>query len=46
MLHLDAVLHIHHAARLGDDGLVRIKLDFDELQVVAENFVINLMHRL
>ena len=44
-LHLDAVVHVHHAARFGDGGFVRIQLDFDELHVVAENLVVDLVHR-
>ena len=43
--HLDAVFHVHHAAGLGDGRFVRIELDFDELHVVAENLVVDLMHR-
>ena len=43
-LHLDAVVHVHHAAGLGDGGLVRVELDFDKLHVVAVNLVVNLMH--
>ena len=43
-LHLDAVVHVHHAARFGDGGFVRIELDFDVLHVVAENFVVDFMH--
>ena len=44
-LHLDAVVHVHHAAGFGDGGFVRIQLDFDELHVVAKNLVIDLVHR-
>ena len=44
-LHLDAVVHVHHAAGFGDGRFVRVELDFDELHVVAVNLVINLMHR-
>ena len=43
-LHLDAVVHVHHAAGLGDRGLVGIELDFDELHVVAEDLVVDLVH--
>src|SRR6266516_4168584 len=43
-LHLDPVVHVHHASRLGHRGLVRIELDFDILHVVAKNLVVNLMH--
>jgi hypothetical protein len=39
-LHLDAIVHVHHAAGLSDGGLVRIQLDFDELHVVAEDLVV------
>ena len=41
-LHLDAVIHVHHAAGFGDRRLVRVELDFDKLHVVAENLVVNL----
>jgi hypothetical protein len=44
-LHLDAVVHVHHAAGLGNGRLVGIQLDFDELHVVAEDPVIDLVHR-
>ena len=43
-LHLDAVVHVHHAAGLGDGGFVRIEFDFDELHVVAEDLVVDLVH--
>jgi hypothetical protein len=43
-LHLDPIVHVHHAAGFSNGGLVRIELDFDKLHVVAENFVVNLMH--
>ena len=43
-LHLDPVLHIHHAAGLGDDGLGGIQLDLDELHVVAVDVVVNHVH--
>src|SRR5437764_6089987 len=43
-LHLDAILHVHHAARFGDGCFHRVELDFDELHVIAENFVINFVH--
>ena len=39
--HFDAILHVHHAASFGDCGFHRIKLKFDELQVVAINLVIH-----
>ncbi len=42
--HLDAVVHIHHAAGLGDGGFVRIEFDLDELHIVAEDLVFNLVH--
>ena len=44
-LHLDAVVHVHHAAGLGDGRFLRIQLDFDKLHVVAEDLVVDLMHR-
>ena len=43
--HLDAVLHVHHAAGFGDRGFLGIEFDFDELHVVAVNLVINFVHR-
>ena len=43
-LHLDAVVHVHHAAGLGHRGFVRIQFDFDELQVIAKNLVVDLVH--
>ena len=43
-LHLDAVFHVHHAAGFGDRGFVRIELDFDELQVLADDAVLDLVH--
>ena len=42
--HLDAVVHVHHAAGFGHRGLVRVELDFDELHVVAENLVVDFVH--
>ena len=44
-LHLDAVVHVHHAAGFGDRGFVRVQLDLDELHVVAEDLVVDLVHR-
>ena len=44
-LHLDAVVHVHHAAGLGDGGLHRVELHFDVLHVVAVNFVVHFVHR-
>ena len=35
--HLDAVVHVHHAAGLGHGGFIRVQLDFDVLHVVAED---------
>jgi hypothetical protein len=43
-LHLDGVIHVHHAARFGDGGFVRVEFQFDELHRVAEHLVINLVH--
>ena len=43
--HLDAVVHVHHAAGFGDRRFVRIELDFDELHVVAEDLVVDFVHR-
>ncbi len=42
-LHLDAVVHVHHAAGLGDDALAGIELDLDELHLVAEDLVVDLV---
>ena len=42
--HLDAVVHVHHAASLGDGGLQGIQFHFDVLHVVAVNFVIHFVH--
>ena len=43
-LHLDAVVHVHHAAGFRDSGFVRVQLHLHELHVVAEDFVIDLIH--
>jgi hypothetical protein len=42
--HLDAVFHVHHPAGFGDGRLVGVELDFDKLQVLAKNLVVDLMH--
>src|SRR5262249_35981015 len=42
--HGDAVVHVHHAAGLGDGGLARIELDLDELHVVPDDPVVHLVH--
>ena len=42
--HLDAVVHVHHAAGFGDGGFHGVEFDFDELHVVAVNLVINFVH--
>ena len=42
--HLDAVVHVHHAASFGDGGFVGVEFDFDELHRVAVNLVINFVH--
>ena len=44
-LHLDAVVHVHHPAGLGDDGLLRVQLDLDVLEVLAEDLVVDFVHR-
>ena len=44
-LHLDPVVHVHHAARLGHRRLHGIQLHFDVLHVVAVNFVVHFLHR-
>src|SRR5690348_5459845 len=36
-LHLDPVVHVHHAAGFGDRRFVGIEIDLDVLHVVAEN---------
>ena len=38
-----ALLHVNHGACLGDDGLTRIKRYLHKLDIVAEDFVIDLM---
>ena len=43
-LHLDAVFHEHHAAGFGDGRFVRIELHLHELQVVANDSVLDLVH--
>jgi hypothetical protein len=42
--HLHAVVHVHHPTGLGHGGLIGIQFDFDILHVVAEDFVIDLVH--
>src|SRR5881396_136280 len=42
--HADDVFHVKHPAGLGDGGLTGIQLHFDELHVVAKNFVIDFVH--
>ena len=43
-VHLDAVLEVHHRARLGHDRFARVELDTDELHVVPFDLVIHFMH--
>ena len=43
-VHVDAGLHVHHAASLGHDSLARIENDVDVLHVVAVNGVVNDVH--
>ncbi len=43
-LHLDAVVHVHHAARFRDGGFIGVEFQFDELHRVAEHLVINFVH--
>ena len=43
-LHLDAILHVHHAPSLGNGCLHRVQFDFNILHVVAKDFVIDLVH--
>ncbi len=40
-LKADAVLHVHHRPGFGDHRLAGVQLDLHELQVVAENLVID-----
>ena len=39
----DAVLHVHHRAGLGDDGLAGVERHDDGLQVVADELVVDLV---
>jgi hypothetical protein len=43
-LHGDVLVHIHHAAGLGHDGLLRVELDLDELHVVTVDLVVYRVH--
>jgi hypothetical protein len=43
-LHLDAVVHEHHAAGFGHRGFHRIEFHFDKLHVIPVNRVINFVH--
>src|SRR6478736_3715205 len=43
-LHLDAVVHVHHATRFRDGGLIGVEFEFDVLHGVAEHLVINFVH--
>ena len=38
---LDAVLHVHHAARFGDHRFLGVELYLDILEVIAKNLIIN-----
>ena len=42
--HIDVILHEHHAAGLGHDGLLGVQFDFDELHFVAKDLVIDFVH--
>src|SRR5262249_54164167 len=44
-LHLQPVFGVHHAARFRNAGLSRIELNANELQIVADDLVIDLVHR-
>ncbi|MNC98173.1 hypothetical protein D3C83_160530 [compost metagenome] len=43
-LHLDAVVHVHHAAGFRHGAFVRVELDLDELHVAANDPVVDLVH--
>ena len=43
-LHGNMFVHIHHAARLGHDGLLWIELDLDELHFGAVDHIVNFVH--
>ncbi len=43
-LHLDPVVHVHHAAGFGDGGLVRVELHLDVLQVFPDDLVFDFVH--
>jgi hypothetical protein len=42
-LHLDAVVHVHHAAGLGDGGLVRVELDLTYAGLAEDLYSISCM---
>jgi hypothetical protein len=39
--HRDALLHVHHRAGLGDDGLTGVERDDDTLEVIANELVVD-----
>ncbi len=42
-LHLDAGIHVHEGARLGDARLARVERQLDELHLLAEDLVVDLV---
>jgi len=42
-VHDDPILHEHHCAGLGEHGFAGIERDDDGLEIVADDFVINLV---
>ena len=42
-LHLDSIFHEKHGTDLCANGLARIQFDFDRLNVVAQDAVINIV---
>jgi hypothetical protein len=44
-LHVDAVVHVHHAAGFRDRRFIGIEFHFDVLHVLAKDLVVDLVHR-
>ena len=42
--HVDAVVHVHHPARLGNGRFTWIQFDFDKLHVITKYLVVHFMH--
>ena len=40
-LEVDAVFHVVHGAGFGDDGLSLVELDLDDLQVIADELIVD-----